>query len=94
MAPKDFTAHDLEIAQRLTSVETRLTEVHSDLVEHRSESQKRADELRDQITALSSTLDSKNFDWSKIVNQDNIKLIGFIILSLAGVASAAGLLAP
>jgi uncharacterized protein YfkK (UPF0435 family) len=91
MPPKEFTSYDLEVAQRLTALETTLQTVAVDVVEHRKVSEERSKDLTillsgisDKIIGLESKISDSKFQWATIFNQQNIKIVSAVILALAG----------
>lgn len=87
-----FDYHDLEIVQRITAIETILEIVKTDVADHRTESEKRSDELKELIEKLGDQLASDKFKWSSIFSVDAAKLVAYVILSLSGVTAAASAL--
>lgn len=95
MAPiKEFTGHDLEIAQRLTAVEVTLREVAQDVSQHRATSERRSEELAAMVLALGGKIDAGQWRWSTLLNRDVLKVVAYVVLSGAGLTAAAKAVMP
>lgn len=75
--------------ERLVRVETGLTEVRTDLTDHRTESQRKHEELLQQIVLIGAKIDASKFPWSRVLSPDTFKLCAYVVLSLAGLSAAA-----
>jgi hypothetical protein len=85
---------DRDDVERLVRVELGLEEVKTDLVEHRKESASRDEELKGLIEKLGVKIDDKAFRWGAILNTETVKIVGYLVLTLAGLAGAAKALLP
>lgn len=83
---------DRSDVERLVRVELGLTVVQEDLREHRERSDERHEEMRALMSALGAKLDESKFRWSRLLTPDLVKVVLFVILSLAGVTGVASAL--
>lgn len=87
MAPKEYTNRDLEVAERLSAVETRLESVQVSMSDHRKESGDRLEELHDLILELGDKFEASKFNWSSLISRENIKICVYLLASITGTSA-------
>ena len=70
--PDRYTDRDIEVAERLTRVESTLLQVSATLTDHQTTSERRASELAALITSLGQKIEESKFSWGKLVSNPNV----------------------